>query len=124
MSYSKLRWRIKDLEDKLEKAEESAKHWHEAYDDRKYETWGYQSKISEYEGMFTEFGEKVNALSEDNKHLHEENECLKHDLNMAEQQYESANNEILRLLREVNELKLKLESTKKGGCRFEQRREH
>ena len=123
--YSTLRWEIKDLEDKLKKAEESAKHWREAYDGRRYDTWGYESKIKEYESMFKTFGEKVNALSEDNEHLQEENELLKHDLDMAGQQFESANEEIKRLQAENLLLISEVEKLRaRRGCPCDKRGKH
>lgn len=115
MFYSKLRWKIKDLEEQLKEANEGKNHWRNAYNEKYY---GYMT----YEKEVRVLREAVSKLAEEKKQLLSDVEVLNHDLDMAGQQFEAANEEIKRLQEENDRLQEQLR--KKGGCPCDKRRKH
>ena len=129
MFYSKLRWKIKDLEAELKEVTAGREHWRNAYN----ETF-YDSRFSKAEnsGLKRENAslkeEKVQLLSEmkrlmtEFESLRSERDELSCELVSAEDQHASAEKEIVRLMEENDRLRDLLR--KKGGCPCDKRRKH
>lgn len=101
MFYSRLRWKIHDLEQ---------------------ENKTLIDRNDSLSGQCKKFADDAYYAKEKARFLEDENEVLKHDLAIVEEQLTVANDEIRRLQKESDHLWKRLK--KKGCCPCDQRRKH